>query len=269
MKRIIVQLYEIQEPREAERLIELGVDRIGSVILSVEAWKVPAVRDVVRLVRGSGAKSSLIPLLVREDDILRVLDYYEPDSVHFCELIPLAPEDCGRCEALCAEFIRIQQRVKQEFPPIGITRSIPIPEPGLADPAPVRETILEIAGMLEGTSDLFMTDTLCGYEKRNADQPVAGYVGITGDICDWDLAAALVEASSIPVILAGGISPENVFDAIGRVKPAGIDSCTQTNARDHRGRPIRFRKDIDRVRRLLDEVRRAEEIYSNLRPSAL
>ena len=269
MKRIIVQLYEIQDPHEAERLIGLGVDRIGSVILSAESWKVPAVRDVVRLVRGSGAKSSLIPLLAREDDILRALDYYQPDFVHFCEWIPL---DLGKGEqrkAICVEMIRLQRRVKKEFPPLGITRSIPIPEPGPADPAAVRETILEIARMLEPHTDGFMTDTLRGYEKQNADQPVAGYVGITGEVCDWDLAAALVKASRISVILAGGISPENVFDAIARVKPAGIDSCTQTNARDNRGRPIRFRKDFDRIRRLLDEVRRAEEVYSNLRPSAL
>jgi len=269
MRRIIVQLYEIQEPREAERLIELGVDRIGSVILSPEAWKVPDVRDVVRLIRGSGAKSSLIPLLAREDDILRALDYYQPDFVHFCEWIPLDPEKGEQRKAICAEMIRLQRRVKTEFPPLGITRSIPIPEPGPADPAPVRETILEIARTLEGTSDFFMTDTLRGYGGEGAAQPVAGYVGITGEVCDWDLAAALAEASRIPVILAGGISPENVFDAVGCVKPAGIDSCTQTNARDHRGRPIRFRKDFDRVRRLLDEVRRAEEVYSNLRPSAL
>ncbi|MCX5838960.1 MAG: hypothetical protein NTW71_10655 [Deltaproteobacteria bacterium] len=261
MKRIIVQLYEIQEPREAERLVGLGVDRIGSVILSPEAWKVPDVRDVVRLVRGSGAKSSLIPLLRREDDILRALDYYQPDFVHFCELIPLAPHDHERRETLCAEFIQIQQRVKKEFPPLGITRSIPIPEPELTDSAPVRETLIEIARTLEPHTDGFMTDTLRGYKKQNDDQPVAGYVGITGEVCDWDLAAALVGASRIPVILAGGISPENVFDAIGRVKPAGIDSCTQTNARDPRGRPIRFRKDFDRIRRLLDEVRRAEETF--------
>ena len=91
---------------------------------------------------------------------------------------------------------------------------------------------------------------------------MAGYVGITGEVCDWDLAAALVGASRIPVILAGGISAENVYDAIGRVKPAGIDSCMQTNARDSRGKPIRFRKDIDRVRRLLEEVRRAEEMIA-------
>lgn len=259
MRRILVQLYEIQDPHEAERLIGLGVDRVGSVILSPEAWKIPAVRDVVRLVRGSGAKSSLIPLLPREDDILRALDYYQPDIVHFCELIPLAPDDRGKRDTLCTELIRIQQRVKKEFPPLEITRSIPVPEPGPADPAAVRETILSIARTLEPHTDGFMTDTLRGYEKQNSDQPVAGYVGITGEVCDWDLAAALVGASRIPVILAGGVSPENVFDAIGRVKPAGIDSCMQTNLRDNRGRPIRFRKDFDRVRRLLDEVRRAEE----------
>ena len=31
---MIIQIYEIQTPSEAERCIELGVDHIGSVILS-------------------------------------------------------------------------------------------------------------------------------------------------------------------------------------------------------------------------------------------
>ena len=147
--------------------------------------------------------------------------------------------------------------MKKEFPLLGIIRSIPIPEPGPTDSATVREAILEIARTLEPYTDGFMTDTLRGYGGEGAVQPVAGYVGITGEICDWDLAAALVVASRIPVILAGGISPENVRAAAGRVRPAGIDSCTQTNARDNRGRPIRFRKDFDRVSRLLAEVRKA------------
>jgi phosphoribosylanthranilate isomerase len=259
MKRIILQLYEIQEPREAEWLVDLGVDHIGSVILSPEAWKLPVLRDVVRLVRQSPAKSTLIPLLTKPDDILRALDYYQPDFVHFCELIPLAPEEDGKREELCTELIRIQELVKKEFPPLRIIRSLPIPEPGLADPAPVREAIIALARTLGPHCDYFMTDTLKGFENGAAPQPVAGYVGITGEVCDWELATALVAASPIPVILAGGISPENVFDAIGRVRPAGIDSCTQTNARDALGKPIRFRKDRERVRRLLEEVERAEE----------
>lgn len=264
MKRVIVQLYEIQEPWEAERLVEMGVDHIGSVILSPEQWKVPALKDVVRLIRGSQAKSTLIPLINKTDDILRALDYYQPDFVHFCEAIPLAPRDHARREEICTELIRIQRVVKKEFPPIGIIRSIPIPQPGPAEPEPVREAILKIAGSLSETSDFFLPDTLCGYEDRKAAQPVTGYVGITGEVCDWDLAAVLIAASETPVILAGGISPDNVYEAIVRVKPAGIDSCMQTNARDPRGKPIRFRKDMDRVRRLLDEVRRAEEMTGSV-----
>jgi phosphoribosylanthranilate isomerase len=259
MKRIIVQLYEIQEPREAEWLIELGVDHIGSVILSPDVWKSPVLRDVVRLVRQSPAKSILIPLIPRPDDILRALDYYQPDFAHFCELIPLAPGESVRREELCAELIRIQELVKKEFPPLGIIRSIPVPEPGVAEPAPARAAILAVAQALAPYSDYFMTDTLRGFEEGAVVQPVAGYVGITGEVCDWELARALVEASPLPVILAGGISPENVFEAIGRVRPAGVDSCTRTNARDALGKPVRFRKDRERVRRLLEEVRRAEE----------
>ncbi len=256
---MIVQIYEIQEPREAERLIEMGVDRIGSVILSPEAWKIPSVREVVRLVRGSGAQSSLIPLLAREDEILRALDYYEPDFVHFCESIPLEPEMGPQREAVCAEMIRLQRLVKREFPPFGITRSIPIPKPDRIDADPIRETILEIVRTLEPYTDCFMTDTLRGYGGEGVSQPVAGYVGITGEICDWDLASALVEASRIPVILAGGISPENAREAVGRVRPSGIDSCTQTNIRDMRGIPIRFRKDFERVRRLLAQIHEERE----------
>jgi phosphoribosylanthranilate isomerase len=268
VKRIIVQLYEIQDPREAEWLVELGVDHIGSVILSPEAWKMPALKDVVRLVRQSSAKSTLIPLIAKPDDILRALDYYQPDFVHFCELIPLEAGESVRRDELCAELIRIQVLVKKEFPSLGIIRSIPVPEPGRAEPAPAREAILEVARALAPYSDYVMTDTLRGVGEGAVTQPVAGYVGITGEVCDWEIARALVVASPLPVILAGGISPENVFDAIGRVRPAGIDSCMQTNARDALGRPVRFRKDRDRVRCLLDEVRRAEAEGEEVRVGA-
>ena len=62
------------------------------------------------------------------------------------------------------------------------------------------------------------------------DQPVEGFVGITGKTCDWIAARRLVESSRIPVILAGGLSPENVYEGILAIRPAGVDSCTLTNA---------------------------------------
>jgi phosphoribosylanthranilate isomerase len=59
-------------------------------------------------------------------------------------------------------------------------------------------------------SDYFLTDTLLTDGSGAADQPVDGFVGITGTTCDWKIAAELVRISPMPVILAGGISPENV-----------------------------------------------------------
>ena len=85
-------------------------------------------------------------------------------------------------------------------------------------------------------------------------------MGITGKTCNWDVAAQLVQSSLIPVILAGGITPDNVFDGIMQVMPAGVDSCTGTNALDSKGRSIRFKKDLEKVKHMVDEVRRAEEM---------
>jgi phosphoribosylanthranilate isomerase len=45
--------------------------------------------------------------------------------------------------------------------------------------------------------------------------------GGTGTIADWTLAAELSRA--LPLMLAGGLDPENVADAIGAVRPAGVD----------------------------------------------
>ncbi len=38
---MIVQVYEIQTPHEAEKCIDLGVDHLGSVVLSEEEWRQP------------------------------------------------------------------------------------------------------------------------------------------------------------------------------------------------------------------------------------
>ena len=50
---------------------------------------------------------------------------------------------------------------------------------------------------------------------------VADSGGGTGRPCRWDLAEKL--ARKRPVMLAGGITPENVREAVAQVRPAGID----------------------------------------------
>ena len=252
MNRIIVQIYEVQEPTEAEKLVESGVDHIGSVVVTEKAWKIPLIRETIRTVDQTEAKSSLIPLFNTMDTVFRTLDYYRPDIVHFCETLTQYRSILKDCEAL----INLQENVKNRFPEIKIMRSIPISVPEMTDLVPT----IELARMFEPVSDYFLTDTLFGDGLKNFEehQPVKGFVGLTGKVCDWAIASKLVQLSGIPVILGGGISPDNVFDGIVKVYPAGVDSCTQTNALNKQGLPIRFKKDFTKVKKLVTEVRRAE-----------
>lgn len=50
--------------------------------------------------------------------------------------------------------------------------------------------------------------------------------GGTGDAADWQLAALAVNILPKPVILAGGLNPDNVGEALKRVEPAGIDASS-------------------------------------------
>lgn len=47
--------------------------------------------------------------------------------------------------------------------------------------------------------------------------------GGTGKTCDWKRVGEFVESISTPVILAGGLNPGNVADAIQQVHPWGVD----------------------------------------------
>jgi len=54
------------------------------------------------------------------------------------------------------------------------------------------------------------------------DSYVAGQRGGTGSVFNWDLAAVAVKQGG-RVILAGGLTPENVVEAIRRVRPYALD----------------------------------------------
>ena len=68
--------------------------------------------------------------------------------------------------------------------------------------------------------------TIDGFERQDApaflvDAAVKGVYGGSGVTADWEGAAEL--AKKYPLLLAGGLTPENVAEAVSRVKPWGVD----------------------------------------------
>jgi phosphoribosylanthranilate isomerase len=248
---MIIQIYEIQTPLEAETMIALGVDHVGSVLISSDEWQDPDLHRAIKLVQSSGRKSSLIPLFGEVESVSRAIDYYQPDILHFCETLPTRLEEKNRLD----DIVALQKSIRERYPDLEIMRSIPIGTPNNGEAVPS----LGYAAVFEPISDWFITDTLIIKGKRHddLDQPVAGFIGITGRTCDWRIAKQLVQQSHIPVILAGGLGPDNVAPGISHVLPAGVDSCTLTNAVNTEGRPQRFHKDPEKVKKLIQNARAA------------
>ena len=248
---MLIQIYEIQNRAEALALAEIGVDHIGSVLTQPDPTDGDELAATIRTVSDAGKTSTLIPLFCDVEHISRALDRYRPDIVHFCETL----YGNGNQKKLSDTFER-QNKIRGRFPEIKIMRSVPIGQAGNGKAVPS----LDIARSFESISDYFLTDTLLksGGNEMESQQPVDGFVGITGITCDWQVAKALVLESSIPVILAGGISPENVAEGINAVAPAGVDSCTLTNAVDENGKTVRFRKDLEKVKRMVANARQKD-----------
>ncbi len=82
------------------------------------------------------------------------------------------------------------------------------------------------------------------------DAHVEGKMGGTGTTFDWDLA---VQARSIgkPIILAGGLSPANVEEAVRKVRPYAVDVSTGVEASPGK-------KDHEKIREFILNARKAE-----------
>jgi phosphoribosylanthranilate isomerase len=115
-------------------------------------------------------------------------------------------------------------KLKAKLPGMLIMRSIPV----------LGAVSIDIARSYDGIADFLLLDS-----HREADRQI-GALGVTHD---WSISRRIVELVKTPAILAGGLGPDNVADAIRSVRPAGVDSKTKTD------RDGSHQKDLDRVRR--------------------
>jgi len=146
------------------------------------------------------------------------------------------------CKKLGVEIIQLHgdisldelRKLKSVAPELSIIKSLVMKSGNISD-------LENIITSKQDYMDAFITDTF---------DPTTGASGATGKTHDWNLSRKLVELSSKPVILAGGINHLNVYDAMMAVKPAGVDTHTGVEGIDGR-------KDVNMVKKFVEEAKRA------------
>lgn len=224
-----VQAAGVRDADEARMLCRLGVDMVG----------IPLRLDVHAPDLDEAAAARVFTALAREfPAVLRVCITYatDPHEVRgLCAALgaqavqlhaPMEPAALSRLAELAPDLLRIKSLVVRG----------PDPEPLLAE-----------MGRLATLCHAFITDTF---------DPASGASGATGKPHDWAVSRRLAQASPRPLLLAGGLAPDNVEQAVARVRPFGVDAHTGLEGPDGA-------KDPERVAAF---VRRARRAFSALGP---
>lgn len=89
------------------------------------------------------------------------------------------------------------------------------------------------------------------------DSRTAERLGGTGKTHDWNISKEIVEEMNIPVMLAGGLTDQNVYDAVMKVRPYAVDVNS--------GVEIDGNKDWDKVSGFILNAKKAEMDYRRMK----
>ena len=209
---MLTQIYEISTPEEARAVSAIGIDHVGILVGNGEFPREQPVSAAARIAAAilKPAKFSALFLTANLELIEAWAGELRPAIVH----LGAAPE------LLTPDHVA---RLKPRLPGCLVMRSIPVCD----------DDSVALAQAYDHLADYLLLDS-----HRPSDRQI-GALGVTHD---WTISRRIVQAVDTPVILAGGLGPYNVGEAIRMARPAGVDSKTKTDRDGSHG------KDLDRVR---------------------
>ncbi|MEZ4483870.1 MAG: phosphoribosylanthranilate isomerase [Syntrophotaleaceae bacterium] len=124
------------------------------------------------------------------------------------------------------------RRLKRNFPGVQLWQSIHLPPAG-ADVS--HQAVMEtVRSYIAAGVDVLLFDTAATVDGTQK-------YGGTGMIADWQVIRRVLDQvrGEVPVLLAGGIRPDNVKAALEAVAPDGIDLCSGVESRPGRRDPAK------------------------------
>lgn len=225
--QIFIKVCGLTNLSDAALCTELGVNAVGFLLQPEDAQKPRSddedrlsIADAISLV--AGLPNGLLPvLLLHTVELATILKYCEtirPGALQVQK--PVSPTDLAQ--------------VRKAFPGIAVIKKFSV---------------------VPGTTTLdSMWSEISRYTEADAIDAILldSKLGGRGEVHDWPLSAQLVQRSaSLPIILAGGLKPHTVGEAIRTVRPFGADVMSAVT----QGRERRAFKDATALRAFVQAVR--------------
>lgn len=220
----LVQVAGIIDEAEAQMLCEAGVDWLGFPL------RLPSGKDDI----------------TEHDATKAIAGLPAPHQGVLISYLTDAAEVAGFCHELGVRAVQLHGDVEDEQ--LRILKDI-APELYVLKSLVVRsDNAKELLAQVDRTADvvdMFITDTF---------DPRTGAKGATGLLHDWSVSAELVARSPKPLMMAGGLSPDNVADAIMQVRPAAVDAHSLLEGADGRKDAVKVRDFVTRARAAFAEI---------------
>lgn len=172
---MIIQIYEVNNPLEAQQIAECGVDHIGVLVGKGDFPREVSIEQAREIFDSLPKDKKRVALSLSNEleYIVKIVRNANPDILHLgAALELLSPHDV--------------QILKDNFPSLKIMRSIPV----------TGEESIKAAQEYDGIADYLLLDSHNPGDKQ---------IGALGKTHDWTISRKIVASVKTPVILAGGV----------------------------------------------------------------
>jgi len=199
--RIRIKICCISSIEEAKTAIESGADAIG-LVAKMPSGPGPIPDDLIRQIAQSVPPLIGTFLLTSETSSDAIIKHHHRAHTNTIQIVDLLS-------------VGTYSQIREALPFVKLVQVIHV----------IDLKSVELAIKLSNSVDALLLDS--GNPNLKIKE-----LGGTGRVHNWNLSRQIRDNAKCPIILAGGLKPENVRQAIEEVQPFAIDVCSGVRTND-------------------------------------
>jgi Phosphoribosylanthranilate isomerase len=243
-----VKICGIRSPEEIKLAALYGADAVGFITeVPVESPRKLDSETAASLISKVPGHLNSVLVIMPENSAkaLELIEKVNPDIVQIHSVLSLSELETVREKTDIPIIKTLSLPAQKEFAktPEKSAENAESAEEGVEENA---ENSILVFNLLE---QVRLLEEAAAVDSILLDTGKAGKPGGTGCVHDWALSRLIARETRLPLILAGGLKPENVQEAIRVVSPYAVDTAS--------GVETCGKKDAVKIKKFIEEVRYA------------